>query len=213
MRRGLIIAAVTVTVITLIILAAILAYSIRPAVSKSEYVIDKVTYPVTYYTSVKAASGTIEISRKGIVPDLEEIYVEPYSTGIYLIFKQAGPCDQSTSTCGLQDYLNKYGGLLICIKVTDTNGKLVYYQCKVFTPTKVYFYNINTAQEEGVDTQSWVQFNARRYCCHPPGPPGPGGVALVKFALSSPRSNTLSEILPGYSISIILSSVPPPSKS
>ncbi len=207
MRRGVIIAAIAATIATLIILVAILAYSIRPAISQGQAPI-QVTYPQNLkYASIQPyGTANVQVQRQANTPKLEEIYLSPSGRYLYLIFDQAD----------LQNYLNQYGGFVICVKVENSQTqKQLYDQCKVVCKDgNVYFYDEEDAKIIDRDKFSKVIFNAHKCCC--PGCRRCGQpVGLVIFGFSQYNGGVQPPIQVPFDtstqITIYIENLPPPS--
>ncbi|NPA23102.1 MAG: hypothetical protein GXO23_02225 [Crenarchaeota archaeon] len=208
MGRSIIIAAIAATIVTLIILAAMLAYSIRPALSQKQ----KQTI-VQYSTEEQVAPirpvspESITTQSSGNAPVPIEVYITPDLKYMMLVFDQQE----------LQNYLNNHYGLLICVKATDSQG-VVYDECKIVCQDqKVYFYDIDSLKSLGEDPYSKVIFNVHECAC-PACPCYNRIVSVVKFAFSVTSQNGQSKIIqlpydPSLRISINTEPISPPSSS
>lgn len=202
MRRGVIIAAIAATIVTLIILVAILAYSIRPAVSQNQQPI-QVTYPQKLkYASIQPyGTANVQVQKQEGTPKLIEIYLSPSGYYLYLVFDQAS----------LQNYLNQYGGFVICVKVQNSQQQL-YEQCKVICKDgKVYFYDEKDAKIVAQDPYSSVVLNAHKCCCC--GQP----VGLIIFGFSQYSNGQVQPPIQvpfdtSTQITIYIENLPPPSQ-
>ncbi|NPB00675.1 MAG: hypothetical protein GXO10_04810, partial [Crenarchaeota archaeon] len=193
--------AIAATIATLMILVAILAYSIRPAIADKPQTPDTKTYvPTEKYASMKPISITVQEGRNMNL-GVKDFYLMLGGVHKYLLII----FDQQQ----LQNFLNQYHGFLVCVKVTE-RGKVIYYQCKVAEENQqVFFYDVDNMRLLARDPYSALYVHARMVYHGNP-------VGVLKYAFTEYVRNRIewADIPVQNSVSItvyLMPSLPPQS--